>query len=248
MPLTNNSGVTNQTPGSTQIVQGTVFYSRRATPDGWLTVKRTKTSDTIPIHENVKLLYKGVKDGRTYFTVKSDIDKLLDEDISLNSGHAMKYVSATGPVEEEAILYVLYDKKIPDPQDSQSTQFFAKLVCNNNTIITTVTLTTHNPEYGDENFTPLPVGTHKIMVPDYPHSAAGYYLREYPGLIGYNVWFPIKFGNGSRYVHPGQISHGCLTIYTLTSWNSIYDYLITRRTPGTNGKYVGRIIVAGKWE
>ncbi len=93
---------------------------------------------------------------------------------------------------------------------------------------------------------------HKIMAPDYPHLGAETYRSEDPSLLNYDVWFPIQLngtvGNSSRYVHAGHVSHGCLTVYDIRCWNSVYNYPINRRTPDTKGMYVGRIVVGGEWK
>ena len=35
----------------------------------------------------------------------------------------------------------------------------------------------------------------------------------------------------------------CVTVHELVKWNDVYDYLISRRMAGSNGKYVGNLIV-----
>lgn len=100
-------------------------------------------------------------------------------------------------------------------------------------------------------FSPIPPGTHKIMVPDASHakiSTLGY-RDSLPGRIkGNDCWFPIELsgtpGNSSRYVHIGHLSDGCVTVHELAKWNAVYDYLISHRLPGTQGRYCALLEVS----
>lgn len=109
--------------------------------------------------------------------------------------------------------------------------------------------------------TPLPVGTYKILAPDFSHgitqdnegnwgALASQYLSEYQEMKNYNVWFPIEYADPKtkrqdRYIHAGHISHGCVTIYDMNKWNDLYDYLISHRDP-VNDKYIGEIEIKEK--
>lgn len=112
--------------------------------------------------------------------------------------------------------------------------------------------TARSPYYNDTPYTPIPPGTHKIRSPDYSHKVEGdtegYRDAFPPGVITRNdIWFPIELEgtdvNSSRYVHLGSVSHGCVTVYEVEKWNIVYDYLISHRMPGTEGKYVGQLTV-----
>jgi hypothetical protein len=56
------------------------------------------------------------------------------------------------------------------------------------------------------------------------------------------IWFPIEYGNNSRFIHLGNISEGCVTVISLDKWNAVYQAIISHRVPGTN--YVGKIIIS----
>lgn len=60
-----------------------------------------------------------------------------------------------------------------------------------------------------------------------------------PNLMYDTVWFPVEYAPNynSRFVHVGHLSEGCVTIYQVEKWNSIYSYLIKNRLD-EEGKYV----------
>ena len=66
----------------------------------------------------------------------------------------------------------------------------------------------------------------------------------YPDLKHHTVWFPIEYdGNeNSSFVHVGNVSEGCVTMYELKMWNPLYEYLISNRLD-KDGKYVGTITI-----
>ena len=49
--------------------------------------------------------------------------------------------------------------------------------------------------------------------------------------------------NSSRYIHVGQLSEGCVTVYELEKWTALYEYLISHRVAGSLGRRIGRLIV-----
>jgi hypothetical protein len=65
-----------------------------------------------------------------------------------------------------------------------------------------------------------------------------------PDLKYHTVWFPIEYAAtaNSNFVHVGNISEGCVTIYDLTKWNDVYRYLISNRSD-KEGKYVGIVTI-----
>ncbi len=68
---------------------------------------------------------------------------------------------------------------------------------------------------------PVPHGTDSVEIADYPHPGGSRY-----GDKG-KVWF--RIGNsGDRYIHPGRVSAGCITINP-AAWPSIYEILAKGR-------------------
>lgn len=98
------------------------------------------------------------------------------------------------------------------------------------------------------DFYPIPPGTYSILLPDFPHKKdyTNQYKTEYSRLSHHQVWFPISYGNNSRYVHVGNVSEGCATVLSLSSWSSIHEMLVSHRSADGNG--VGTLIVKGKPE
>ena len=58
----------------------------------------------------------------------------------------------------------------------------------------------------------------------------------------HTVWFPIEYApnHNSNFVHVGNVSEGCVTMYDLTQWNALYHYLISNRSD-SEGIYVGTV-------
>ncbi|MES0491495.1 MAG: DUF4157 domain-containing protein [Leptospirales bacterium] len=79
----------------------------------------------------------------------------------------------------------------------------------------------------------VPPGKHNIEIPDFQH----YYGRKY-GPFG-TTWFRIGH-SGDRYIHPGLVSLGCVTVDETTKWPMVYHYLIEARK---NSMSVGEITV-----
>lgn len=91
---------------------------------------------------------------------------------------------------------------------------------------------------------PLPVGQHPVQLPDFPHNKGIKYLDESRYA---KSWFYIGSGSAvtgetgrDRYLHPGMISAGCVTIDAL-DWTALYELII--RCRGSDGKTVGTITV-----
>lgn len=107
-----------------------------------------------------------------------------------------------------------------------------------------------SPNFGTmQRSKPLPKGVYKILAPTEPHKAA--YTEFYvtasggnPDLKYHTVWFTVenKDTHNSNFVHLGNLSEGCVTVYDLTKWNAVYRYLISNRSDA-EGKYVGTVTI-----
>lgn len=96
---------------------------------------------------------------------------------------------------------------------------------------------------------PLPKGSYKILTPEVAHRRAStdFYRTEpggYPGLRYDTVWFQIENAatENSNFVHVGNLSEGCVTIYQLEMWSAVYKYLIANRMD-KDAKYVGTVTI-----
>jgi hypothetical protein len=254
MSLTNNAGTSNQITGSIQIVTGEVVYSNRLPnekdPEGWLKVKLESGGYSF-LHENTKLIILGEKKERVYYRVESDKLELIGKTISLAKENAVICTHKKGPIQKGVILKLKYDGtpvKTVSRFKGELLQQFANLDANGSVIRVTLN-SLWPPNY---SYSPISPGIHKIMAPDNSHSKnapTDWYRTAYPpGVIVCNdIWFPIELegtiGNSSRYIHIGNLSEGCVTVYDVEKWNIVYDYLISHRTENTKGLYIGELVV-----
>jgi hypothetical protein len=84
---------------------------------------------------------------------------------------------------------------------------------------------------------PVPVGMHELEIPDEVHILGANYQADSPFAT---TWFRVGHG-GDRFLHPGRISAGCVTVTDTKSWSHVYNYLIRRRKG--DGRSVGTITV-----
>lgn len=92
---------------------------------------------------------------------------------------------------------------------------------------------------------PIANGEHPIHIPDFPHGLGRRYTQS--ASIA-TVWFFLGTaqravqGTNDRYLHPGAISEGCVTVTRLSKWNQLCEYLLRSRWNGGN-THVGKIKV-----
>ncbi|MGB5944062.1 MAG: DUF4157 domain-containing protein [Leeuwenhoekiella sp.] len=87
-----------------------------------------------------------------------------------------------------------------------------------------------------QRFNMVPIGKHDIEIPDYQHTKTaekGYHAT---------TWFRIGH-SGDRYMHPGMMSLGCITVLNMGDWEKIYNLLIKSRK---SSKSVGTINLTDK--
>lgn len=77
---------------------------------------------------------------------------------------------------------------------------------------------------------PVPLGLHDLELPDAPHQGGAAYVSASSRA---KTWFLIGHGllgeGQGRYLHPGRISAGCVTVTQVANWNNLYMYLILSR-------------------
>jgi len=80
-------------------------------------------------------------------------------------------------------------------------------------------------EIADDNpKNPWKKGLYDIEIPDHPHEGG----LNYPEAGRGTVWFRIGH-SGERYLHPGIVSAGCISVTETKRWMEIYDTLIKAR-------------------
>lgn len=222
-----------------------VKYTKRGDDSGWLRVRLTRPEQDVFLCEYTKVEISREEGGRVFFSIAEGNTDYVGKEASLRKQNAEMFLNEIppgGPATME-VKYAGEPAEETSPFKGRLKQQWAQ--ANFNNVRAQVTLNS----IWNTRFTPIPPGTHKIMAPDVSHgniSTAGY-RGATPGLRCTDVWFPIELsgarGNSSRYIHVGHLSEGCVTVHELTAWNKVYDYLISHRVPGNNGKYIGSLIV-----
>ena len=221
-----------------------IKYTRRADQSGWLTVKLSKLGIMTSLCEYTQVNVLRSVNHRTYFKI---MDGYISpgEEASLADTNAEFYLAATGPAGSASLSVEYQGAPVEEISKFKGKlkQQWAKLTFDKMTALVTLN------SVWDGVYSPIPLGTHTILAPDYSHkkiSTSGY-VTATPGMVGNDVWFPIGINestqNSSRYIHVGHLSEGCVTIHELEKWTAIYNYLISHRVPGSAGKKVGKLIV-----
>jgi hypothetical protein len=91
---------------------------------------------------------------------------------------------------------------------------------------------------------PVPVGSHPIQIPDFPHPFGVGYLGRSPHALS---WMYLGRGNArhgqnDRYLHCGERSLGCITVQP-EDWTALSSFLILCRSG--DGKTLGTATVVG---
>jgi hypothetical protein len=219
-------------------------YTRRADESGWLTVRLSKSGQLTSLCEYTQVRVLRSNNGRTYFKI---MDGYVSpgEEASLKDSNAALYFVGVAPAGAASVTVEYQGAPAEKVSKFKGTlkQQWATLTYNKQTALVTLN------SIWNASYSPIPLGTHNILAPDYSHKAISTsgYVAETPGMIGNDVWFPIgvdgSMENSSRYIHVGHLSEGCVTVYELEKWTAIYNYLISHRVLGSAGKKVGTLTV-----
>lgn len=185
---------------------------------GWLRVKLDAGGKIVALPQYIKVKYIERRNGRDYFTIEEGVYKGKDASVSQKSGN-QSWLGKPLPAYSSAANLVFKKRE-------------GKLV----TPIGVIAATT-------DSSNPISNGRHPIQLPDFPHDLG----RSYVGRASKAMtWFYLGTGNAipgknDRYLHPGRISAGCVTVTDVSKWDSLYKKLILSRASG--GKNVGAITV-----
>lgn len=232
-------GCSNQEANSQQSVAADLTRYVKVPQSGWLLVLNDN-GEKISLCAYTKVMLLRQQTERTYFKVLDGPHYGITA--SLKNENATIYLDKKAPTRKEAIVRVKYKELIRNwyspIKDEYSDPQMAEVTFDGLTAKAML-----NSEWG-KNFSPIPIGTYRILIPDCPHDAefTNYYRKHEPSLRSDQVWFPVEYGDNSRYIHPGHLSHGCITIHELSKWNALYDYLIKHRAAGQ--QHVGKLIVS----
>jgi hypothetical protein len=216
-------------------------YVNKIASDGWLQGRHETTHALVPLAKYTEVRIINTLGERTTFKVMDGphAGKLL----SLSEANARLYLGPTPPVRTPATIEVTYGKYVPQwhsaARRADLDQQMATLKVNGVSVQVTM-----NTNWGG-SFFPLPPGDYAVLVPDAPHNAnmTRFYRDTYPKLVYDQVWFPIKFGDNSRFVHVGNVSDGCVTVLDMDRWPEVHEAIISHRSP--DGSSVARISVKG---
>ncbi len=210
-----------------------------------------------------------VEDGNyvnSYNGQQGDRGSVVGAVVLLEDNEVNTYLKANAPKQEAAQVTIVYGSQIKEKSTysgKEMQQQFAILQTGDGTV-SRLTLNSEwglvlngmrNALNGNFRYTPIPITTgigHRILVPDNCHIRTS--TRVYSDTLstasakGHDAWFPIVLEGSdgqqsSRYIHMGQISHGCVTVYEYGQWGAIYDYLISHRVPKRMGTTIGYLKV-----
>lgn len=259
MTVALGTATTNTRAQSRTGVTATTLFTKSSDASGWLLIRLEPSGERVTVCEYTKILVLKESQGRVFFSVLEGRYKGKEASLSAaNKGTCL--VSATRGAGATVTVETIGRRKINlGVRPETKNQLLATLSFNGQTA--SITLDSDvvyketnrmSPYFGQiRQSEPLPTGTYKILTPE---SAKDRNFTEfyadprhpgtYPGLKYHTVWFPIENAptHNSNFIHVGNLSEGCLTIYELKKWNDLYAYLISNRSD-KDGKYIGTVTI-----
>ena len=173
---------------------------------GWLRVKIEPAGTVVPLPKYIKVSFDERRNGRDYFNIEEGVYKGKSASVSQKS-------------ESSSWL----DKPLPTYRGPVNLVFKKgerKLV----TPIGLLAVTT-------DSSNPIANGRHPIQLPDFPHDLGRSYTARASKAM---TWFYLGTGNAisgenDRYLHPGRISAGCVTVTDISKWDLLYAVLMISR-------------------
>lgn len=249
---------TNATPQSVFPVTAKVLYTKSVDESGWLLVRLEPSGERVAVCEFTKVAIAR-EDARVHFIILEG--RYRRRTASVSRDNKPKCLIDTKRGHGAQLVAKIVGRKpeisIPKNDNRPYNQLWATLSFDGK--LARITLDSDIPFRETNRMSPfngqirhsapLPKGTYKILAPE----AAGkeeytsFYVTGpggHRGLKYHTVWFPVEYaGNyNSSFVHVGNISEGCVTMYQLEMWNSLYLYLISNRQDA-DGRYVGSITI-----
>jgi hypothetical protein len=176
--------------------------------DGWLLVKPDGVGANFSIPEYLALDLTGTRmDGgvkRDFFTILEGVHKGKKASVrweankSNLSASAMVYKSSAALVLDKSTMKLTYPGGTANVADLSDSQ--------------------------------ITNGVHPVQIPDFPHEGG----RGYLDASSYaTCWFYLGIGAAvsgvnDRYLHPGRVSAGCITM-NKSEWTTVYKAIITCR-------------------
>ena len=219
-----------------------VLFVNNVGSDGWLQARQSGSMMLVSLAKYTKVTLIESRLGRTFFKVMDGAAK--GQTLSLADVNVAEYLGLRAPVQTPASIVVTYGKYVAGwVSQARGGQEIDQQLATLEVAGLTVQVTM-NSVWG-KNFTPLPAGKYTVLVPDAPHrrEMTRFYRTAEPGLKFDQVWFPIRYGDNSRYVHVGHVSEGCTTVLDLARWAQVHEALISHRGP--DGASVAQLVVKG---
>lgn len=185
---------------------------------GWLRVKLEPSGEVVSLPQFLKVCFELRQGGRDYFGIVEGVYKGSNASVCSKSGSASWLGS-------------------PMPgYKGPCTLLFKRRACEMLTPIGRLRIVDNGPRS-------IQKGVHPVQLPDYPHARGRRYLDATPKAMS---WFHIGTGRAvpgtnDRYLHPGRISAGSVTVEDLSRWDRLYNLLIRSRAPG--GRNVAMLTV-----
>ena len=180
--------------------------------DGWLNVRREPSGTIVALPEFTRVELEASSAGRDLFVAQEGVER--GKRFPVKVGNLM--VGNPGYQSAVSLEFSIGRESLRYPGG-------------------TVKAITHSRN-------PVPTGSHPIQMPDFPHQLGVGYMGQ---SLYAKSWFYLGLGNAvrgnnDRYLHPGSVSAGCITV-DASEWTKLYRYLILSRSG--DGKTVGTVSV-----
>jgi hypothetical protein len=220
-------------------------YVNQVPSDGWLMAQVDGTALRVALLKYTKVTILGASNGRTKFRVEDGHAR--GKTVSLSDANARTYLGTQAPQPSLAKATVTYGKYVEHwisaaRRGEALDQQMATLAIGALSVPVTM-----NSVWG-ARYTPMPPGEYRVLLPDGPHQGrwTHFYRDADPRLKYDQVWFPIQYGDNSRFIHVGNLSEGCTTVLDLAHWADVHEALVSHRGP--DGLSVATLAVRGKPE
>lgn len=176
-----------------------IKYVTNADGKGWLVVRYTNGSLYPPLPQYLKVNVNKTENGREYFKILEG--RNIDKTASVKlKGMNQSYFGIAVQTKSVSLKFDRNKKKLWYGLNS----------------VADAKTDSHNP---------VPAGTYNIEIPYEVHTLAAHYSAH---SVFATTWFRIGH-SGDRFIHPGRISAGCITVTDFTKWTDIYNHLIKAR-------------------
>lgn len=178
-----------------------ICYVSAVHPNGWLLVKMDN-GITWPIPHYLKVNVTKIENDREYFTILEGRWKGTKASVKLASDALIR--SFLSRSESHSGAATIFFKK-----NSEQLEIIGYGIYRAFTDLTN----------------PIRNGRYDIEIPYEPHPGGA----SYTGYSKYaKTWF--RLGNmGDRFLHPGRVTLGCVTVIDIGKWTEIYNHLIRMR-------------------